>query len=214
MHSQNGYFNQQRTCDRYLSSSVKEWVAVSPNGSSVLDESYSWDLRRKAYHITRVAATFNTFATYGDATSLFQRLKTIRLVRLNWKFSKMGKQFDKKEKLFSVLPRILEEWLRHDRYPWHTFEVVSSLTSIIASDISVLDEILEDQGIIELNPENNDANGTKKASEGRSECVSAQEVVMRPSEEDQGEPLVLRGSEFALQVANQDTSMYYDDPSV
>jgi hypothetical protein len=85
----------------------------------------------------------------------------------------------------------------------HILEVINSLTSIIASDISVLDEILEDQGIIELPFENNDTRGSKMASEGASECLSVREVVGKPSEEDQGESLVLRGRESASEVGAQ-----------
>ncbi|KAF5569362.1 hypothetical protein FPHYL_2177 [Fusarium phyllophilum] len=171
------FFEWLEIADRRLSLCVTEWVTRTPDGPSVLNKPYSRDLRRKAHHITRVADTFNTFATYGDATRLFQRLKTIRVVEVCNIFSEMeivqddkairsapqptttyvsddDLDFtiyvlkDEKEKLFSALPRILEDWLRQDKYPWHTFEVISSLTSIIASDISVLDEILEDQGII------------------------------------------------------------------
>ncbi|PNP78161.1 hypothetical protein FNYG_08478 [Fusarium nygamai] len=171
------FFEWLEIADRRLSLCVTERVTRTPDGPSVLNEPYSRDLRRKAHHITRVADTFNTFATYGDATRLFQRLKTIRVVEVCDIFSEMEIVQDdkairsapqpttayvsdedldftiyvsknKKETLFSVLPRILEAWLRQDRYHWHTFEVISSLTSIIASDISVLDKILEDQGIV------------------------------------------------------------------
>ncbi|KAF4951985.1 hypothetical protein FGADI_7101 [Fusarium gaditjirri] len=58
---------------------------------------------------------------------------------------------------FSVLPRKLQEWLTESscRSPNGTqFEVVNALTSIFASDVSVLDGILEDQGIVEVPFEN------------------------------------------------------------
>ncbi|QGI68189.1 hypothetical protein CEK27_012160 [Fusarium fujikuroi] len=171
------FFEWLEIADRRLSLCVTEWVTRTPDGPSVLNEPYSRDLRRKAHYITRVADTFNIFATYGDPTCLFQRLKTIRVVEVCGIFSEMEIVQDDKairsapqpttafvsdddldftiyvskdemEKLFSFLPRILGDWLRQDRYPCHTFEVISSLTSIIASDISVLDEILEDQGIV------------------------------------------------------------------
>jgi hypothetical protein len=91
----------------------------------------------------RNAATFRIFATYGNATSLYQRLKTLRVVEVSNISSELEitqdqktirskpqsvtahisddePNFtiyvakDKKKKIFSVLPRILEEWLRQD----------------------------------------------------------------------------------------------------
>ncbi|KAJ4166653.1 hypothetical protein NW765_007897 [Fusarium oxysporum] len=179
--------------DRYLSRCVKERVIISPNYSSLLHGSKTSDLRRKSYHIARVASTFDTYGTYSDAATLFHRLKTLRVVEV----SKMSSALemvqdeqiirstpkptvahisnnttdftiyvpnDKKAQqrcLFSALPRVLEKWLSQDNYSRHTSEVLSSLTSIIASDISVLDEILEDQGIIELPFERHDIDDTR-----------------------------------------------------
>ncbi|RKK76347.1 hypothetical protein BFJ69_g6997 [Fusarium oxysporum] len=179
--------------DRYLSRCVKERVTISPNYSSLLHGSKTSDLRRKSYHIARVASTFDTYGTYSDAATLFHRLKTLRVVEV----SKMSSALemvqdeqiirstpkptvahisnnttdftiyvpnDKKAQqrcLFSALPRVLEKWLRQDNYSRHTSEVLSSLTSVIASDISVLDEILEDQGIIELPFERHDIDDTR-----------------------------------------------------
>ncbi|KAF5625626.1 hypothetical protein F52700_8991 [Fusarium sp. NRRL 52700] len=215
---------------RYLSRCVKRSVTVSEDDEAS-EEVDPWDLRRKAYHITRVAATFDILAIYDDAAWLYQRLKALRIVQVPGISSELeitqdqkvvrsmpqsvtahisDDDFDftiyvardKRKKIFSVLPRILEEWLRQDRGHQHTFEVISSLTSIIASDCSVLDEILQDQGIIELPFENNDAGSTKISSEGASECSSVQEAVGKPSEGDQGESLVLRGRESASEVVS------------
>ncbi|KAH7216265.1 hypothetical protein DER44DRAFT_765808 [Fusarium oxysporum] len=61
---------------------------------------------------------------------------------------------------FSVLPRKLQEWLMENphRSPnGAPFEVVNALTSIFASDVSVLDSILEDQGIVQVPFENQGA---------------------------------------------------------
>ncbi|KAF5968163.1 hypothetical protein FBULB1_10869 [Fusarium bulbicola] len=229
------FFHWLKIEDRYLSRCVKRSVTVSEDGTPP-ERGDLWDLRHKAYHITRIAATFEVFATYDDAASLYERLKALRVIEVSniscaleitqgQKAIRSTPQSvtayisdddlnftiyvakDKKKKIFSDLPRILEEWLRKDRDRCHTFEVISSLTSIVASDISVLDEILEDQGIIELPFENDDTSGTKMASEGASECLSVQEVVGKPSEEDQGESLVLRGRESASEVADQDEIM-------
>ncbi|KAF5582149.1 hypothetical protein FPANT_8638 [Fusarium pseudoanthophilum] len=228
------FFQMLEIEDRYLSRCVKRSVTVSEDGATS-EEVDPWELRLKAYHITRIAATFRIFATYGNAASLYQRLKTLRVVEVSnissgleitqdqkaiWAtpqsvtahISDDEPNFtiyvvkDKKKKIFSVLPRMLEEWLRQDRDRRHTFEVISSLTSIIASDISDLDEILDDQGIIELPFENNDTSGSKKASEGASKCLSVREVVGKPSEDDQAESLVLRGRESASEVEAQDKS--------
>ncbi|KAH7158384.1 hypothetical protein DER46DRAFT_685461, partial [Fusarium sp. MPI-SDFR-AT-0072] len=64
---------------------------------------------------------------------------------------------DQQQCFFSVLPRKLQEWLTENpcRSPnGAPFEVVNALTSIFASDVSVLDGILEDQGIVEVPFEN------------------------------------------------------------
>ncbi|KAJ9427185.1 hypothetical protein QL093DRAFT_2631144 [Fusarium oxysporum] len=189
--------------DRYLSRCVKERVIISPNYSSLLHGSKTSDLRRKSYHIARVASTFDTYGTYSDAATLFHRLKTLRVVEV----SKMSSALemvqdeqiirstpkptiahisnnttdftiyvpnDKKAQqrcLFSALPRVLEKWLSQDNYSRHTSEVLSSLTSIIASDISVLDEILEDQGIIELPFERHDIDDTRIPSRSTRKIV-------------------------------------------
>ncbi|EWY80902.1 hypothetical protein FOYG_15198 [Fusarium oxysporum NRRL 32931] len=61
---------------------------------------------------------------------------------------------------FSVLPRKLQEWLMENprkRPNGASFEVVNALTSIFASDASVLDGILEDQGIVRVPFENQGA---------------------------------------------------------
>ncbi|KAF5532469.1 hypothetical protein FMEXI_12426 [Fusarium mexicanum] len=186
------FFQWLKIEDRYLSRCVKRSVTVSEDGTPS-EEGDPWDLRHKAYHITRIAATFEVFAKYDDAASLYERLKALRVVEVSHiscaleitqdqkairstpqsvttHISDDDLNFtvyvakDKKKKMFSDLPRILEEWLRKDRDRCHTFEVISSLTSIVASDISVVDEILEDQGIIELIFESNDTSGTKMAS--------------------------------------------------
>ncbi|PNP59707.1 hypothetical protein FNYG_14838 [Fusarium nygamai] len=62
--------------------------------------------------------------------------------------------------LFSVLPRKLQEWLMenpHRNSNGSPFEVINALTSIFASDVSVLDGILEDQGIVQVPFENQGA---------------------------------------------------------
>ncbi|KAF5722958.1 hypothetical protein FMUND_2315 [Fusarium mundagurra] len=229
------FFQWLNIDDRYLSRCVRSLVTVSADGASS-EEVDPWDLRLKTCHITRVAATFDIFATYDDAASLYERLKTLRVIEVSnisaeleitqdQKALRSRPQSvtahisddqpnftiyvakDKKKKIFSVLPRILEEWLRQDSEGWHTFEVISSLTSIIASDMSVLDEILEDEGIIELPFENYDTDGANMASEGTSECVSVKEVAKRPSEEDRGELLVLRGCVSASEDAAKDGVM-------
>ncbi|KAG4293456.1 hypothetical protein FPRO06_00041 [Fusarium proliferatum] len=64
---------------------------------------------------------------------------------------------DLQQSFFSVLPKKLQEWLTDNprRSPNSApFEVVNALTSIFASDVSVLDGILEDQGIVQVPFEN------------------------------------------------------------
>ncbi|KAF5675134.1 hypothetical protein FCIRC_7607 [Fusarium circinatum] len=213
-------FSWLKIQERYLSRCVMERTAVSGDSRSPIS-SPKRDLGLKAYQICRVAATFRSPRfQHGDphlycAMEITQDQKAIRSVPQSVTAHISGDDLnftiyvakDKKKKIFLDLPRVLEEWLRKDRDRCHTFEVISSLTSIVASDIFVLDEILEDQGIIELPFENNGTSGTKRASEGASECLSVQEVVGKPSEEDQGESLVLRGRESASEVEDQDEIM-------
>ncbi|RBA12729.1 hypothetical protein FPRO05_04179 [Fusarium proliferatum] len=64
---------------------------------------------------------------------------------------------DLQQSFFSVLPKKLQEWLTdnpHRSPDSAPFEVVNALTSIFASDVSVLDGILEDQGIVQVPFEN------------------------------------------------------------
>ncbi|KAF9779051.1 hypothetical protein IL306_002787, partial [Fusarium sp. DS 682] len=227
--------------DRYLSRCVNERVTIIDDYKLHL-ESELWDLKRKAYHIARVAATFGTYGTYSDAQLLFQRLQKLRVVEVSKISSELAMIQDgheirspskptvahisdsninftiyvPKDKTaqqlcaFSVLPRMLEKWLRQDLYPWHTSEAVNSLTSIIASDISFLDEILEDQGIIQLPFEESDIRVTEIATEGTPDRTSTQKSTQKvdvpATGEDQGKALVLRERDSAPELEDKDAS--------
>lgn len=60
--------------------------------------------------------------------------------------------------LFSILPRKLQQWLMQDLRSrcFNSFEVTNAFTSIFASDVDILDDILDDQGIARLPFENLD----------------------------------------------------------
>ncbi|KAJ4248443.1 hypothetical protein NW762_012780 [Fusarium torreyae] len=208
--------------DRYLSRCAKERLeTVSPS------EWRRWDLSTKAYHIARVGATFNSYGSCDDALSLYQRLRTVRIVEVTYIFMKLEvvqdgrtirsdlthralahisdsddgliiyvRRDDNDQQLcfFSVLPRKLQEWLMQDPDSspnGASFEVTNALTSILASDVSVLDGILEDQGIVEVPFENQGA------------VQRRTRIKVRLPEVDQREPqsprtLVMRGDFIAL----------------
>ncbi|KAF4331967.1 hypothetical protein FBEOM_14248 [Fusarium beomiforme] len=220
--------------DRYLSSCEEE-VTIQDSGT-LLHQPERWDLRHKAYHIVRVAATFDTYGPYSDAVLLYQRLQTMDVIEVSSMSSELvviqdGKisrstpkpaaghisddnhnftiyvPKDKKAQqlcFFSVLPRILVNWLRQDMFPWHAFEMRGSLTSIIAAEISDLDEILEDQGIVKLPFNEHDAASTKVAIEERHDFTLKQEVDGKVLAEDHGKALVLRGREPVIEAGNKD----------
>ncbi|KAL6918905.1 hypothetical protein FSST1_002931 [Fusarium sambucinum] len=64
--------------DGYLSIRVVEIMNVVP--SRILKE---WDLRDKAYHIARVAETFNCYGSCNDAFSLYQQLRTTKIAKVD-----------------------------------------------------------------------------------------------------------------------------------
>ncbi|KAI7764661.1 hypothetical protein LZL87_003866 [Fusarium oxysporum] len=164
--------------DRYLSRCVKEKLdRVSTY------ESRRWDLRTKAYHIARYGSCDDALSLYQrlrtvqivEVIYIFMKLEIVQdgqIIQSDLRYSALAHIHDCDDQLiiyvtadskdqqqcfFSVLPRKLQEWLTENpcRSPnGAPFEVVNALTSIFASDVSVLDGILEDQGIVEVPFEN------------------------------------------------------------
>ncbi|KAF4971125.1 hypothetical protein FSARC_1958 [Fusarium sarcochroum] len=189
-----------RLQDRYLSRCVQEDTSISENVELPIS-SKKRDLKNKAYHIARVAATFNSPRILPNGTLLYDQLRTMRVIEVDQissvlRISQNGQTFEAKiatasghiaeldgkltiyvpterkaqEICFgSALPRKLATWLMQDLESRDDrnvdIEAVNALTSIFASERCVLDEILEDQGIIHVSFENEDEDETDSDEE-------------------------------------------------
>ncbi|KAF4335668.1 hypothetical protein FBEOM_10468 [Fusarium beomiforme] len=164
--------------DRYLSRCVKEKL-----DTVATFESRRWDLNPKAYHIARYGSCDDALSLYQrlrtvqivEVAYIFIKLEIVQdgqKIQSDMTYRARAHISDCDDGLiiyvttdgndqqlcfFSVLPRKLQEWLMENphRSPnGAPFEVVNALTSIFASDVSVLDGILEDQGIVQVPFEN------------------------------------------------------------
>ncbi|KAF5001525.1 hypothetical protein FGRMN_996 [Fusarium graminum] len=70
-----------RLQDRYLSNSVEETTFISSESERPISTP-NRDLKRKAYHIVRVAATFNSPRFVDDPLGLYKQLRTMRVVEV------------------------------------------------------------------------------------------------------------------------------------
>ncbi|KAF5576686.1 hypothetical protein FPCIR_12476 [Fusarium pseudocircinatum] len=152
--------------DRYLSRCVTEKL----HKVATL-ELRRWDLETKAYHIARRLRT----AKIVEVDYIRMKLEIVQdgqIIQSDTTYQARAHISDCDDGLiiyvstdgndeqlcfFSVLPRKLQEWLMENprRNPnGASFEVVNALTSIFASNVSVLDGILEDQGIVRVPVEN------------------------------------------------------------
>ncbi|KAI8676088.1 hypothetical protein NCS56_00495700 [Fusarium sp. Ph1] len=180
--------------DRYLSNSVQERTSISSDLGHPIS-SRNRDLKRKAYYIARVAATFHSPRFKNDPGQFYKQLRTMTVLEVDGISSVLEiyqnkqlfrvqvatanehindetsetlmiyvpKERRAQELCFgSVLPRKLAAWLmrRLTSDGGGAIEVdvdaVNALTSIFACDRSVLDDILDDQGIIQVSFENKD----------------------------------------------------------
>ncbi|XEU94732.1 hypothetical protein FSHL1_000016 [Fusarium sambucinum] len=177
--------------DRYLSNSVEESTFILGDSRRPISTP-NRDLKRKAYHITRVAATFNSPRCEDDPVGLYEQLRTMKVVEVE-KISSVLKIFQNRQSFEvpvatanehiddstgrltiyvpkerkaqelcfgSVLPRKLAAWLMRPPKsltdgPIET-DAIKALTAIFASDRSVLDDVLDDQGILQVSIENED----------------------------------------------------------
>ncbi|KAM0239528.1 hypothetical protein ACHAP5_008251 [Fusarium lateritium] len=207
-------FDWLRLSDRYLSSCVKEDTSLSGHSGLPILSGKRY-LRTKAYHITRVAATFNSPRFRHNPIECYENLRTMDVIEVDeissvLKMSQNGQLFESKvatanehiaetggkltiyvprepkaqEICFgSVLPRKLAAWLmRHPKTQINgnvEVDAVFALTSIFASDKSVLDEILDDQGIIKI-PFDNDDESESWLDNGDDGNVEADSVVRAP----------------------------------
>ncbi|KAI8670009.1 hypothetical protein NCS56_00804700 [Fusarium sp. Ph1] len=180
--------------DRYLSHSVKERTSVSTSLGRPIS-SRNRDLKRKAYYIARVAATFHSPRFEDNPGQVYEQLRTMTVLEVDG-ISSVLEMFQNKqlfrvevatanehiddktsERLMiyvprerraqelcfcSVLPRKFAGWLMRrsttdGEGPVEVeVDAVNALTSIFACDRSVLDDILDDQGIIQVSLENKD----------------------------------------------------------
>ncbi|KAI5460375.1 hypothetical protein BGZ63DRAFT_387163 [Mariannaea sp. PMI_226] len=208
--------------NRYLSRSVTERTSISSDSGRPMS-THNRDLKRKAYYIARVAATFNS-PRFENPGQLYDQLRTMTVMEVDGissvlEMSQSRQKFqvqvatanehidDTLENLTiyvpkdrraqelcfgSVLPRKFAAWLmRHPiSHIQETVEVdaVNALTSIFACEQSVLDDILEDQGIIQVSFENEDNRNNQGDEETEEEEVveeeGEQEESENPVEED------------------------------
>ncbi|KAJ3546237.1 hypothetical protein NM208_g2100 [Fusarium decemcellulare] len=178
--------------ERYLSNSVRERTSISSELGRPIS-SPNRDLKRKAYYIARVAATFNSPRFEDDQDQVYEELRTMTVIEIDGISSVLEifqnrqrfqvtvaaanehiddetterlviyvpKERKAQELCFgSVLPRKLAAWLMrrpssHNEWAIEA-DIVNALTSIFACDRSVLDDVLDDQGIIQVSFENED----------------------------------------------------------
>ncbi|EWG44972.1 hypothetical protein FVEG_05926 [Fusarium verticillioides 7600] len=176
---------------RYLSNSVEESTFISSDSERPISTA-NRDLKRKAYHIARVASTFNSPRFEDDPLGLYEQLRTMRVVEVE-RISSVLKIFQNKhpftipvatanehiedttgnltiyvprerraqELCFgSVLPRKFAAWLMHPSKsltdgPVET-DIVKVLTAVFATERFVLDDVLDDQGILTVSFDNQD----------------------------------------------------------
>ncbi|CVK88266.1 uncharacterized protein FPRN_02199 [Fusarium proliferatum] len=177
--------------DRYLSNSVEESTFILGDSESPISTP-NRDLKRKAYHIARVASTFNSPRFEDDPLGLYEQLRTMRVVEVE-RISSVLKIFQNKQSFEipvatanehienstgeltiyvpkerraqelcfgSVLPRKFAAWLMSSSKnpadgPIET-DIVKVLTAVFASERFVLDDVLDDQGILTVSFDNQD----------------------------------------------------------
>ncbi|RBA17408.1 hypothetical protein FPRO05_02132 [Fusarium proliferatum] len=177
--------------DRYLSNSVEESTFILGDSESPISTP-NRDLKRKAYHIARVASTFNSPRFEDDPLGLYEQLRTMRVVEVE-RISSVLKIFQNKQPFEipvatanehienltgeltiyvpkerraqelcfgSVLPRKFAAWLMSSSKnpadgPIET-DIVKVLTAVFASERFVLDDVLDDQGILTVSFDNQD----------------------------------------------------------
>ncbi|KAM0203989.1 hypothetical protein ACHAPQ_004134 [Fusarium lateritium] len=203
--------------DRYLSCSVEESTFISSDSERPVSTP-NRDLKRKAYHITRVAATFNSPRFEEDPIGLYNQLRTMRVVEVE-RISSVLKIFQNKQSFEfsvatanehiddstgtltiyvpkerraqelcfgSILPRKLAAWLmRTSKSPTDGLietDAVKVLTAIFASERFVLDDVLDDQGILQVSFENEDEeDNSDETEEHQAENQEAEGQEQRPS---------------------------------
>lgn len=177
--------------DRYLSNSVEESTFILSDSERPISTP-NRDLKRKAYHIARVASTFNSPRFEDSPLGLYEQLRTMRVVEVE-RISSVLKIFQNKQSFEvpvatanehikdstgeltiyvpkerraqelcfgSVLPRKFAAWLmRTSKSPVDgliEMDIVKVLTAVFASERFVLDDVLDDQGILTVPFDNRD----------------------------------------------------------
>ncbi|QGI77141.1 unnamed protein product [Fusarium fujikuroi] len=177
--------------DRYLSNSVEESTFILSDSERPISTP-NRDLKRKAYHIARVASTFNSPRFEDSPLGLYEQLRTMRVVEVE-RISSVLKIFQNKQPFEvpvatanehiedstgqltiyvpkerraqelcfgSVLPRKFAAWLmRTSKSPTDGLietDIVKVLTAVFASERFVLDDVLDDQGILTVSFDNQD----------------------------------------------------------
>ncbi|KAM0302573.1 hypothetical protein ACHAPM_004575 [Fusarium culmorum] len=177
--------------DRYLSNSVEEDSFIVGDLKNPISTP-NRDLKRKAYHITRVAATFNSPRFEDDPIGLYEQLRTMKVVEVD-RISSVLKIFQNKQP-FEVHVATANEHIddstggsrfmsrkiveRKSSVSVQSFpgnsslidgpietEAVKALTAIFATERFVLDDVLDDQGILQVSFEDEDGESYSSETE-------------------------------------------------
>ncbi|KAJ4246269.1 hypothetical protein NW762_013620 [Fusarium torreyae] len=188
-------FDWLRLKDRYLSRCVKETTSTS-GGVAVPISSSNRDLKRKAHHITRVAATFNSPRFQDNAPDLYDQLRTMTVVEVDTIFSMLrinqnGRTFGANpfygnEHIAETAGKLIIYVSKEPKTQEISFrstlprklaawlmrggdvdaELTTALMSIFACERSVLDQILSNQGIVHIPFGIEDEKGEEKDKDG------------------------------------------------
>ncbi|KAJ4011027.1 hypothetical protein NW766_007659 [Fusarium irregulare] len=203
-------FEWLRLQGRYLSNCVQEETSISTDSGRLILSGKRF-LKAKAYHITRPRFRENRTECYEALRTMDVRevdeISSVlkmnqnghpaesRVATASEHISEIGgkltiyvaKEPKAQDISFgSVLPRKLASWLmmnpNTNRLGSVEAEMVSALTSIFASDKSVLDEILDDQGIIQIPFDNDDEDESLRLVEEQS-----MQLVLTPTDSSEAE---------------------------
>ncbi|KAM0380433.1 hypothetical protein ACHAPK_001030 [Fusarium culmorum] len=169
--------------DRYLSNSVEEDSFIVGDLKNPISTP-NRDLKRKAYHITRVAATFNSPRFEDDPIGLYEQLRTMKVVEVD-RISSVLKIFQNKQPFevhVATANEHIDDSTGGSRFmsrkiverkssvsslidgPIET-EAVKALTAIFATERFVLDDVLDDQGILQVSFEDEDGESYSSETE-------------------------------------------------
>ncbi|PTB37137.1 hypothetical protein M441DRAFT_175588 [Trichoderma asperellum CBS 433.97] len=233
------FFEWTKLQGRYLSNCVMEGTSVSETGRPILVKNR--DLKRKAYYILRIAATFSSPRYLADPSGFYQLLRTMNTMETNrisstLSVSQNNEQFcvenvignehiectssgltifvPRKRKpqticFSSALPRKFAEWIMQDPKMQKSAavesELVNTLAIVFTCDRSVLNEICDRHGIIQVGVSNEDIEDDEEEqddSDFEEEHGQIQEQLQEQEQEQEQE----RRQEQSLRLNNRTLS--------